>query len=63
MYTDCFCVCLYVEFLLEEELVFEFDIKQRMNLKVVNTRTVSSGVVQLIYHLDENNNAYFRDKT
>ena len=54
MYTDCFCVCLYVEFLLEEELVFEFDIKQRMNLKVVNTRTVSSGVVQLIYHLDEN---------
>lgn len=30
------------------------DIKQRLNLKVVNTRTFSSGVVQLIYHLNEN---------
>ena len=28
------------------------DIKQRLNLKLVNTRTFSSGVVQLIYHLD-----------
>lgn len=28
------------------------DIKQRLNLKVVNTRTFSSGVVQLIYHLN-----------
>lgn len=27
------------------------DIKQRLNLKIVNTRTFSSGVVQLIYHL------------
>lgn len=26
------------------------DIKQRLNLKLVNTRTFSSGVVQLIYH-------------
>lgn len=26
------------------------DIKQRMNLKLANTRTFSSGVVQLIYH-------------
>ncbi|WP_284646585.1 dihydrofolate reductase family protein [Paenibacillus silviterrae] len=26
------------------------DIKQRLNLKFVNTRTFSSGVVQLIYH-------------
>ncbi|EEM13709.1 hypothetical protein bpmyx0001_54510 [Bacillus pseudomycoides DSM 12442] len=30
------------------------DIKQRLNLKMVNTRTFSSGVVQLIYHLNEN---------
>ncbi|WP_240421164.1 dihydrofolate reductase family protein [Paenibacillus periandrae] len=30
------------------------DIKQRLNLKMVNTRTFSSGVVQLIYHLDGN---------
>ncbi|UPK41297.1 dihydrofolate reductase family protein [Paenibacillus pabuli] len=30
------------------------DIKQRLNLKMVKTRTSSSGVVQLIYHLDEN---------
>ncbi|TNJ63654.1 dihydrofolate reductase [Paenibacillus hemerocallicola] len=29
------------------------DIKQRLNLKIVNTRTFSSGVVQLIYHLNE----------
>jgi dihydrofolate reductase len=29
------------------------DIKQRLNLKMVNTRTFSSGVVQLIYHLNE----------
>ncbi len=29
-------------------------IKQRLNLKMVNTRTFSSGVVQLIYHLNEN---------
>lgn len=28
------------------------DIKQRLNLKLVNTRTFSSGVVQLIYHFD-----------
>ncbi|RTR31840.1 dihydrofolate reductase [Robertmurraya yapensis] len=26
------------------------DVKQRLNLKLVNTRTFSSGVVQLIYH-------------
>ncbi|WP_339294025.1 dihydrofolate reductase family protein [Paenibacillus sp. FSL W7-1279] len=30
------------------------DIKQRLNLKMVNTKTFSSGVVQLIYHLDRN---------
>ncbi|KZE73132.1 hypothetical protein AV654_32885 [Paenibacillus elgii] len=30
------------------------DIKQRLNLKMVNTRTFSSGVVQLIYHFDAN---------
>jgi len=30
------------------------DIKQRMNLKTVNTRTFSSGVVQLIYHFGGN---------
>ncbi|MBS4215110.1 MULTISPECIES: dihydrofolate reductase family protein [Neobacillus] len=30
------------------------DIKQRLNLKLVNTRTFSSGVVQLIYHLNRN---------
>jgi dihydrofolate reductase len=29
------------------------DIKQRLNLKIVHTRTFSSGVVQLIYHLNE----------
>ncbi len=29
------------------------DIKQRLNLKMVNTSTFSSGVVQLIYHLNE----------
>ncbi|MED1917627.1 dihydrofolate reductase family protein [Bacillus thuringiensis] len=28
------------------------DIKQRMNLSLVNTKTFSSGVVQLIYHLN-----------
>ncbi|WP_077215311.1 dihydrofolate reductase family protein [Bacillus dakarensis] len=28
------------------------DIKERLNLKLVNTRTFSSGVVQLIYHLN-----------
>ncbi|MEW9672753.1 dihydrofolate reductase family protein [Ammoniphilus sp. 3BR4] len=31
------------------------DIKQRLNLKLVHTRTFSSGVVQLCYHLDESN--------
>ncbi|ANB58034.1 hypothetical protein GFC29_1168 [Anoxybacillus sp. B7M1] len=30
------------------------DIKQRLNLKLVNTRTFSSGVVQLIYHWNGN---------
>ena len=30
------------------------DIKQRLNLKMVNTRTFSSGIVQLIYHLNGN---------
>ncbi|MGF7015161.1 dihydrofolate reductase family protein [Ornithinibacillus bavariensis] len=30
------------------------DIKQRLNLKLVDTRTFSSGVVQLIYHFDGN---------
>jgi dihydrofolate reductase len=30
------------------------DIKQRLNLKMVNTRTFSSGVVQLIYHWNGN---------
>ena len=30
------------------------DIKQRLNLKVVSTRTFSSGVVQIIYHRDVN---------
>ena len=30
------------------------DIKQRLNLKMVDTRTFSSGVVQLIYYLDRN---------
>lgn len=30
------------------------DIKQRFNLKMVKTRTFSSGVVQLIYHLNGN---------
>ncbi|RKJ29791.1 dihydrofolate reductase, partial [Butyricicoccus sp. 1XD8-22] len=28
------------------------DIKQRLNLKLVNTRKFSSGVIQLIYHLE-----------
>ncbi|MFE8696017.1 dihydrofolate reductase family protein [Cytobacillus sp. FJAT-53684] len=28
------------------------DIKQRLNLKLIHTRTFSSGVVQLIYHLN-----------
>ncbi|MCM3569803.1 dihydrofolate reductase family protein [Neobacillus mesonae] len=28
------------------------DLKQRLNLKLVNTRTFSTGVVQLIYHLN-----------
>jgi dihydrofolate reductase len=30
------------------------DIKQRLNLKMVNTRTFSSGVVQLFYHWNGN---------
>lgn len=30
------------------------DIKQRLNLKMVSTRTFSSGVVQIIYHWKEN---------
>ncbi|WP_135554809.1 dihydrofolate reductase family protein [Paenibacillus cymbidii] len=30
------------------------DIKQRLNLKMVHTKTFSSGVVQLIYHFDGN---------
>ncbi|MCL6616428.1 MAG: dihydrofolate reductase family protein [Anoxybacillus ayderensis] len=30
------------------------NIKQRLNLKLVNTRTFSSGVVQLIYHWNGN---------
>jgi len=30
------------------------DLKQRINLKMVNTRTFSSGVVQIIYHWDGN---------
>lgn len=29
------------------------DIKQRLNLKLVNTKRFSSGVVQIIYHLNE----------
>ncbi|AST91307.1 hypothetical protein BC6307_08465 [Sutcliffiella cohnii] len=29
------------------------DIKQRLNLKLVNTRSFSSGVVQLTYHLNQ----------
>ena len=29
------------------------DIKRRLNLKLINTRTFSSGVVQLIYHLNK----------
>jgi len=31
------------------------DLQERVNLKLVNTRTFSSGVVQLIYHLDREN--------
>lgn len=30
------------------------DIQERLNLKVVNTKTFSSGVVQIIYHYDGN---------
>lgn len=30
------------------------DIKKRLDLKLVHTKTCSSGVVQLIYHLDDN---------
>lgn len=30
------------------------DIKQRLNLKLVNTKTFSSGVIQLCYHLNDN---------
>ncbi len=30
------------------------DLQERLNLKLVNTRSFSSGVVQLIYHLDRN---------
>jgi dihydrofolate reductase len=30
------------------------DIKQRLNLKMIDTRTFSSGVVQLIYHWNGN---------
>ncbi|SHN05325.1 dihydrofolate reductase family protein [Gracilibacillus kekensis] len=29
------------------------DVKQRLNLKLISTRTYSSGVVQLIYHLNQ----------
>ncbi|PEI90668.1 dihydrofolate reductase family protein [Bacillus pseudomycoides] len=39
------------------------DIKKRLNLKMVNTRTFSSGVVQLIYHLNGVNNiVHSKDK-
>lgn len=38
------------------------DIKQRLSLKMVNTRTFSSGVVQLIYHLSGNYIAHSNDK-
>lgn len=31
------------------------DLQERVKLKLVNTRTFSSGVVQLIYHLDKEN--------
>lgn len=30
------------------------DLNQRLNLKLVDTRTFSSGVVRLIYHLNGN---------
>ncbi|KAA9023966.1 dihydrofolate reductase family protein [Niallia endozanthoxylica] len=34
------------------------DIKQRINLKLVQTRTFSSGVVQLIYHRNDNDSPH-----
>jgi len=36
------------------------DIKQRLNLQIVDNRTFSSGVVQLIYHLNENEDCNFQ---
>jgi len=40
--------------ILGEGIPIFMDIKQRLNLKLVNKRTFSSGVVQLIYHLNGN---------
>ena len=49
--VDEFRLSLHPVILGEGKPLFN-DIKQRLNLKLVNTRTFSSGVVQLVYHLD-----------
>ncbi|GAA0358990.1 dihydrofolate reductase family protein [Bacillus horti] len=51
--VDEFRLSVHPVVLGEGKPLFE-DIKQRLNLKLVNARTFSSGVVQLIYHLDGN---------
>ncbi|CAN7659391.1 dihydrofolate reductase family protein [Paenibacillus sp. LjRoot56] len=47
--VDEFRLSVHPVILGEGKLLF-VDIKQRLNLQLVNTRTFSSGVVQLIYH-------------
>lgn len=51
--VDEFRLSLHPVILGEGKPLF-IDIKQRLNLKMVNTRTFTSGVVQLIYHWNGN---------
>ena len=50
--VDVFRLSVHPVILGEGKPLF-IDIKQRLNLKIVSTRKFSSGVVQLIYHLNE----------
>ncbi|WP_079913228.1 dihydrofolate reductase family protein [Paenibacillus sp. 32352] len=51
--VDVFRLSVHPVILGEGKPLFN-EIKQRLNLKLVDTRTFSSGVVQLIYHLNKN---------
>ncbi|MBE1445845.1 dihydrofolate reductase family protein [Paenibacillus sp. OAS669] len=51
--VDVFRLSVHPVILGEGKPLFN-EIKQRLNLKLVDTRTFSSGVVQLIYHLNGN---------